>query len=229
VASDEILHELKRLANEKPLVISMSDLAASGGYFISMTGSPIVAYPDTITGSIGVLYGKPVLKGLYDKVGITKDLLTRGKFANIDSDYTPLSDAEKQKLHEGLVSTYTSFVSKVATARKKSYNDIDQIAQGRVWMGEAAAHNGLVDDLGGLDLAVQMIRQRAKLPPNAGVNLVSFPPKRSLLDMIFSSNPESLAEARAGQALRSITSELPSPAVMQGGMLEIMPYRIRLK
>jgi protease-4 len=229
VASDEILHELKRLAKEKPLVISMSDLAASGGYFISMTGNPIVAYPDTITGSIGVLYGKPVLKGLYDKLGITKDLLTRGKFANIDSDYTPLSDAEKQKLHDGLVSTYTSFVSKVATARRKSYNDIDQIAQGRVWMGEAAAHNGLVDDLGGLDKAVELIRQRAKLPPKAGVDLVSFPPKRSLLDMLFSSNPESLADMQAGQALRSITEELPSPAVMRGGMLEIMPYRIRLK
>jgi ClpP class serine protease len=96
-------------------------------------------------------------------------------------------------------------------------------------MGEAAAHNGLVDNLGGLDVAVQMIRQRAKLAPNAGVNLVSFPPKRSLLDMIFSSNPESVAEAQAGQALQSLTKELPSPAVMRGGMLEIMPYRIRLK
>ncbi|HJY07283.1 MAG TPA: signal peptide peptidase SppA, partial [Bryobacteraceae bacterium] len=229
VASDEILHQLKRLAREKPLVISMSDLAASGGYFISMTGSPIIAYPDTITGSIGVLYGKPVLRGLYDKLGIKKDLLTRGKFATIDSDYTPLSDGEKQKLHEGLSSTYTSFVTKVATARKKSYNEIDQIAQGRVWMGEAAMHNGLVDDLGGLDRAVQMIRQRAKLPPSADVNLVSFPPKRSLLDMIFSSAPESLAEAQAGRALRSITGEWPSPAVMRGGILEIMPYRIRLK
>ena len=229
VASDEILHQLKRLAREKPLVISMSDLAASGGYFISMTGSPIIAYPDTITGSIGVLYGKPVLRGLYDKLGIKKDLLTRGKFATIDSDYTPLSDGEKQKLHEGLSSTYTSFVTKVATARKKSYNEIDQIAQGRVWMGEAAMHNGLVDDLGGLDRAVQMIRQRAKLPPSADVNLVSFPPKRSLLDMIFSSAPESLAEAQAGRALRSITGEWPSPAVMRGGILEIMPYRIQLK
>ena len=223
VASDEILHELKRLAKEKPLVISMSDLAASGGYFISMTGNPIIAYPDTITGSIGVLYGKPVLKGLYDKLGITKDLLTRGKFANIDSDYTPLSDPEKQKLHDGLISTYTSFVSKVATARKKSYNDMDQIAQGRVWMGEAAAHNGLVDDLGGLDKAVELIRQSAKLPPKAGVDLVSFPPKRSLLDMLFGSNGRVRLPKRSQSGAALDYRRMPSPAVMRGGMLKIMP------
>jgi protease IV len=161
VASDEILHEVKLLAAEKPLVISMSDVAASGGYFISATGDPIVAYPNTVTGSIGVIYGKPNLHGLYDKLGVTKELLMRGKFAGIDSDYTPLSDAEKQKLHQGIEATYRSFVTKVATARKKTYDQIDPLAQGRVWMGAQASSNGLVDHLGGLNEARTKRRNNA--------------------------------------------------------------------
>lgn len=228
VASDEILHELKLLAAKKPLVISMSDLAASGGYFISMTGNPVIAYPDTITGSIGVLYGKPNLHGLYDKLGVTKDMLTRGRFADMDSDYKPLSDAEKQKLHDGILSTYRSFVTKVAAARKKTYDEIDPIAQGRVWMGAQAHKNGLVDQLGGLNVAVQLIRERAKLGANEPVNLISYPPRRSLLDALFNANPETMAQARAEQYLNSVTGGLPSPAMMRGGVLALMPYRITI-
>jgi protease-4 len=228
VASDEILHELKLLAAKKPLVISMSDLAASGGYFISMTGNPIVAYPDTITGSIGVIYGKPNLHGLYDKIGVTKDMLTRGRFADIDSDYKPLSDAEKQKLHDGIMSTYRSFVTKVAAARKKTYDEIDPIAQGRVWMGAQAHKNGLVDRLGGLNVAVQLIRERAKLGANEAVNLISYPPRRSVLDALFNSSPETMAEAKAESYLRSITGLRSSQALMRGGILELMPYTITI-
>ncbi len=224
VASDEILHELRLLSAEKPLVISMSDLAASGGYFISMTGDPIVAYPDTITGSIGVIYGKPNFHGLYEKLGVTKDLLSRGKYADIDSDYTPLSEAERQKLHEGIESTYHSFVSKVAAARKRNYDQIDSIAQGRVWMGAQANKNGLVDRLGGLDTAVQMIREKAKLKEE--VNLVPYPPRRSLFDSLFNTSPEALAQARTEQYARTLVRDLPSPSLLRGGILTLMPYRI---
>jgi protease-4 len=229
VASDEILHEMRLLAAEKPVVISMSDVAASGGYFISMTGDPIVAYPNTITGSIGVIYGKPNLRGLYDKIGITKDLLSRGRFADIDSDYKPLSDAERQKLHEGIASTYRSFVTKVAAARKKAYDQIDPLAQGRVWMGAQANKNGLVDRLGGLDAAVQLIRERAKLGANASVNLISYPPRRSLLEMLLSSNPETLAETKAAKYVKTVVGAWPSPSLLRGGMLELMPYRISIR
>jgi protease-4 len=229
VASDEILHELKLLASEKPLVISMSDLAASGGYFISMTGDPVVAYPDTITGSIGVVYGKPNLHGLYDKIGVTKDLLTRGPYAAIDSDYTSLSDLEKQKLHEGIAATYKSFVTKVAAARKKTYDQIDPIAQGRVWMGAQASKNGLVDRLGGIDTAVQMIRERAKLPADASIDLVSYPPRRSLVEMLLSGNPDALTEAAVAKSLQKLLGDMPSPALMHGGVLAIMPYRISIR
>jgi protease IV len=229
VASDEILHEVKLLAAEKPLVISMSDVAASGGYFISATGDPIVAYPNTVTGSIGVIYGKPNLHGLYDKLGVTKELLMRGKFAGIDSDYTPLSDAEKQKLHQGIEATYRSFVTKVATARKKTYDQIDPLAQGRVWMGAQASSNGLVDHLGGLNEAVQLARQKAKLGPNEEIMLVPFPPKRSLFDVLFNSNTDSMVDAQVSRTLKSVLGFQPNAALVKGGILEVLPYTVTFR
>jgi protease-4 len=96
VASDEIWRQMNLLSKKKPLVFSMSDLAASGGYYIAMTGDPIVAYPETMTGSIGVVFGKPNLHGLYDKLGITKDSVERGKHAGIDSDYASLTPDERR-------------------------------------------------------------------------------------------------------------------------------------
>lgn len=228
VASDEILHELKLLSEAKPTVISMSDYAASGGYFIAMTGSRIVAYPDTLTGSIGVLYARPNLHDLYNKLGINESILTRGKFADMDSDYVPLSDAAKQKLHESILLTYQSFVSKVAVARKKTYDQIDPIAQGRVWMGSQASQNGLVDELGGLDRAVALIRQQAKLPATGETNLVMFPGRRNLFDILMSSSSDDAVSALADERIRKMLHGLPSPALLRGGILRLMPYRIEV-
>ena len=98
IASDDILHEAKLLSAKKPVVISMSDLAASGGYFIAMTGDPVVAYPNTLTGSIGVFFGKVNLKGLFDKVGLSTYVLKRGRFADIDSTTAPLDEEQRAKL-----------------------------------------------------------------------------------------------------------------------------------
>jgi protease-4 len=229
VASDEILHEMKLLSAEKPLVISMSDYAASGGYFISMTGDQIVAYPNTITGSIGVIYGKFTLKDLYNKLGIEKEILQRGKFADIDSDYHTMSDAAKEKLHEGIVSTYHSFVSKVAEARKKSYDQIDPIAQGRVWMGTQAKENGLVDELGGLDKAVALIRKRAKLPPDGDVTLIAYPQRRSFFEILTSTNTDQAMDAAAERKIGQTLGFRPSKALMEGGILTLMPYQINVR
>ncbi len=226
VASDEILHELKLLSREKPLVVSMSDVAASGGYFMSMTGDPVIAYPDTITGSIGVLYIRPNIRGLYDKLGIHEDTLTRGKMADIDSESIPLSDAAKQKLHESIEATYKAFVTKVAAARKKTYDQIDPLAQGRVWMGAEAHDNGLVDQLGGFDEAVSLIRKRAHLPPNGATNLILYPPRRTLFQVLTESSPEAVESAAAEDKLRSALPGLPGPALLKGGLLRILPYRL---
>lgn len=226
VASDEILHELKLLSAVKPLVISMSDVAASGGYFISMTGDPVFSYPDTITGSIGVLYLRPNFKGLYDKLGIQSNLLTRGQLAALDSVSQPLSEAGRRKLHESIEATYRSFVGKVASARKRNYDQIDAIAQGRVWMGDPARQNGLVDQLGGLDQAVALIRKKAKLAADGETNLVMYPPRRSLLDILTNASPETIEGEAAESRIRKLAPELPSRALLKGGVLRMLPYRV---
>ncbi len=229
VASDEILHELKLLSDAKPLIVSMSDVAASGGYFISLTGDPIVSYPDTITGSIGVLYVRPNLHGLFDKLGIQTDSLKRGKLADMDFPDVPLSDAAQQKLHESIQTTYQSFVGKVATARRKTYGQIDAIAQGRVWMGAQARENGLVDQLGGLDQAIATIRQRAHLSPTGETNLVMFPPRRSLFEVLANSSSDLGADAAIESRLRKTVAGLPGSAILKGGILRILPYKLTVQ
>jgi protease-4 len=229
VASDEILHELKLLSAAKPLVISMSDVAASGGYFISMTGDPVVSYPNTITGSIGVLYIRPNLRGLFDKLGLQMETLARGKMAGIDSVAEPLSDAAQQKLHDSILATYRSFVGKVASARKKNFDQIDAIAQGRVWMGTQARENGLVDELGGLDQAIALIRKKANLSASGDTNLVAYPPRRSLYEVLSNASPDALENSFAESRIRKQLPGLPSRALLEGGMLRMLPYRLSVQ
>ena len=226
VASDEILHELKLLAGEKPLVISMSDVAASGGYFISLTGNPVISYPNTLTGSIGVLYVRPNVHGLLDKLGVSQDGISRGKLSDMENISEPLSDAAQQKLHESISATYRSFVGKVATARKKTYDQIDALAQGRVWMGAQAQQNGLVDQLGGLDQAVALLRQKAHLSADGKTNLILYPPRKSLLEVLASSSTDSNADALAMTKLRKLAPGLPGPAMFRGGIMKLLPYRL---
>jgi len=185
-ASDEILHELKLLSRMKPLVVSMSDLAASGGYFISVTGDPIVSYPNTITGSIGVLYVKPSVHDHYNKLGIQEELLTRGKLADIDSESQPLSDAGRQKLHESIEATYVSLVRQDAAARKKSYDQIDPLAQGRVWKGAQALQNAPVEQLVGLKRAIALVRHHSERPATGVTILIIHPPRRTLSELLHS-------------------------------------------
>jgi protease-4 len=224
VASDDILRELKLLSGKKPVVISLADVAASGGYYIAMTGDPVVAYPDTFTGSIGVLYGKLNLRGLYDKLGIQKETLTRGRFADIDSDYQPLSEAGHKKLRESVDSVYRTFLARVAEARKRKPEEIDTVGQGRVWTGAQARERGLVDELGGLDRAVEMLRAKARIPAEERIRLVPYPPKRSLLDLLLSRSAETALDAR----LRELTKEFDLRLWARGGMLKVMPYSIRV-
>ena len=232
IASDEIWREMNLLSKKKPLVISMSDTAASGGYYIAMTGDPILAYPGTLTGSIGVVFGKPDLKGLYNKLGITKDGLTRGRFADIDSDYKALGPVELAKLREGIDASYRDFVAKVAEARRKPFATIEEVAQGRVWLGSQARPRGLVDELGGLDRAVEAIKQKAKIPAGERVTLVPYPPRRSIFDVLLRRGGEEAVEAglesRLGPLVRvwrRVRERLP----LEGGLLRIMPYAIEVR
>lgn len=227
IASDEILHEAKILSKKKPLVISMGDLAASGGYYVAVTGDPIIAYPNTLTGSIGVIFERFNLRGLYDKIGIDKQLLTRGRYADIDSEYVPLSEAERQKITGQIDAFYRAFVSRVADGRKKPFDQIEPLAQGRVWLGAQAKQNGLVDQLGGLDRAIEVLKQQAHIAPSERVTLVPYPGKRSIFDLLFRSQMDASAEVKT--RLDSIFGRLPWQALSQQGFLKIMPYSISVR
>jgi protease-4 len=232
-ASDDMWRAMNDLHTKKPVVISMSDDAASGGYYMAMSGDPLVAYPATITGSIGVVFGKPNLHGLYDKLGITKDYVSRGRFALIESDYSSLSEPERQKLREGIDSEYEDFVSRVATARRKPASVIEPLAQGRVWLGDQAKSNGLVDELGGLDRAIELVKAKAGIARSTGVSLTVFPPKRSLLEVILASNTDAEADtvlSAAGLApVRAAWHDASLRVWMRGGMLRMMPFSIQIK
>jgi protease-4 len=225
IASDDIWREMNLLSRKKPVVISMSDVAASGGYYMAMTGDPIVAYPGTFTGSIGVVFGKANLRGLYDKIGVTKETLTRGRYAAVDSDYGPLSPDARAKLREGIDSTYHAFVSRVAQARKRKYEEVEPLSQGRVWLGSQAKANGLIDEIGGLDRAVELIKAKARLPKDAKVTLVAYPPKRSVLDLAFGRGRDNEIDALLRGTLKRWQIRLWS----QGGLMRVMPYSIEIR
>jgi len=237
-ASDEMWRAMNQLSRKKPMVISMSDAAASGGYYMAMTGDPIVAYPATETGSIGVVFGKPNLHGLYDKVGVSKDSVSRGRFAMIESDYQPLTDAERRKLREGIDSTYEDFVGKVAKARKKTFAEIEPVAQGRVWLGNQAKQKGLVDELGGLDRALELVKQKAGIPATSHVSLVLYPGKRSVFDVLFRSGTDAEAEAMLSHfglgardlgPFRAPWHDERLRVWLRGGMLRMTPYSFEFR
>ena len=224
-ASDAIWREMNLLSKKKHMVISMSDTAASGGYYIAMTGDPVVAYPGTFTGSIGVVFGKANLHGLYDKLGVSKELLSRGRFADIDSDYQPLSPAGRDKLRSAMDDNYHSFVTKVAEARRRKFDQIEPLAQGRVWLGSQAKANGLIDELGGLDRALDLVKEKAKIPKSQRVTLVTYPPKRSVFDILFGQTGENAMESRLGGFLKGWQLRLWA----RGGMMRLMPYTIEVR
>lgn len=226
IASDDILHEVKNLSQKKPLIISMGDLAASGGYYISMSGDPIVAYPNTLTGSIGVIGGRLNIKGLYDKLGINVELLQRGRYAEIDSDYAPLTDDERQKIEHQVDQVYQAFLSRVSTGRKRPVGQIEELAQGRVWLGEQARKNGLVDELGGLDRALEMVKKRAGIAASEKVTLVSYPPKRTIFEMLASHQDET---PMIDVQVRKLLGNLPVHSMLDGGTLKVMPFAIQVK
>ena len=186
-ASDAIWRELVLTRDEKkdrPLVVSMSDLAASGGYWIAMASPYIVAQPGTLTGSIGVITGKFVTGGVYEKLGANIDGVSFGKNANIASPARPFSDSERAKIEAMMQDTYDEFVEKAAQARNMPPEKLDAVAQGRVWTGRQAKAIGLVDELGGLSHAIAAAKQRAKIAADADVEVVVYPPRRSVYELL---------------------------------------------
>ena len=186
-ASDAIWRELQISKTERadrPLVASMSDLAASGGYYIAMPAQVIVAQPSTLTGSIGIFGGKVVTGGVYEKLGAHIESTSIGKNAEIESPARQFNQGELKKLNDQLQSFYDQFVEKVADSRHSTPEQIDMIAQGRVWTGRQAKQNHLVDELGGLDRAIAIAKQRAKIAADSDVEIVVYPPRKSFYELL---------------------------------------------
>jgi protease-4 len=184
IASDIIWREVLLTKNQKPLIASMSDVAASGGYYIAMPAHAIVAEPSTLTGSIGVVLTKFDIDGTLKPLGLNMEGVSRGKYANMYSPVRPFSPEERARMAENMQATYDTFVEKAAQGRNTTPEKIDAIGQGRVWTGRQAKDIGLVDELGGLDRAIALAKQRAKIAQDADVEIVVYPPKRSFYDIV---------------------------------------------
>jgi protease IV len=235
-ASDVIWRELmisKSGDNARPLIVSMSDLAASGGYYIAMAGDVIVAQPATLTGSIGIYAGKFVTGGTFAKFGANIEATSDGKHAEIFSPDRKFTDDERGKINESMQAFYDQFVEKVAEARHTTPEKIDQIAQGRVWTGQQAKQVGLVDQLGGLQEAIAVAKQRAKIAADEEVELVVYPPRRSFYEVL-SESFDSPADRATSQSIvsflssrdrRALTALLaPYRLFRSGEVLAHMPY-----
>ncbi len=187
IASDVIWRELAVTRDEKrerPLVASMSDLAASGGYYVAVAAPTIVAQPATLTGSIGIYGGKFVVGGTYDRLGANIEATTIGRNAAMLSPDRPFTDSEREELREQMRSFYQGFIAKVAAARKLPVERVDQLGQGRVWTGSQARQHGLVDALGGLDRAIALAKERAGIAAETEVEIVTYPPRRTLAELL---------------------------------------------
>jgi protease-4 len=182
LASDLIWREVMLIQREKPVVVSMGDVAASGGYYIAMAAGTIVAHPSTLTGSIGVFGGKLNMKGFYNKIGLTKEIIAHGQNATLYSDYGGFTPTERERVEKMMKTVYKDFVNKAATGRDKSFDDIDEIAQGRVWTGKQAKALGLVDELGGLDTALSIAKEQAGFAADDKVNLIVLPRQKPFLE-----------------------------------------------
>ncbi|HEX9039676.1 MAG TPA: signal peptide peptidase SppA [Trebonia sp.] len=193
-ASDVIWREVVKLrASGKPVIVSMGDVAASGGYFISVPADVIVTQPGTITGSIGVFMGKPVLRELFGRAGVATDTVADGagaEMATMFSSSRPFSEAEWARINEWLDAVYADFTQKVAEGRRLSVERVHELARGRVWTGADAIANGLADEAGGLREAIAIARKRAGLPADAPVRSY---PRLGPLDQL---RPAESSEAR---------------------------------
>jgi protease-4 len=226
-ASDVIWREMGLARKAKPVVVSMGDVAASGGYYIAMGGDAIVAQPGTITGSIGVFGGKFSLRGLYDKIGVTKEILSHGRNAALFTEYRPWNDEERAKVRSLMVSFYETFVTKAAQGRHKTYDEVDRIAQGRVWTGSEALKVGLVDRLGGLDVALTIAKERAKLGKDQDVALVVLPQRKSFFETLMERQEENVAERVLPADVRSVLRWISS---LNGtGPIARLPFELSVR
>ena len=196
LGSDLMGHEVEITVGVKPVVVSMVDVAASGGYHISYRASKIVADPMTITGSIGSISGKFNMKGFYEKLGITFDHVERGPMATIESDLRDFTPEERARFEENHWNGFNDWLRDVAEHRDMSFEDAEKLAHGRVWTGRQAVANGLVDEIGDLKHAIELAGQLAGIPADEQVTVEHFPKQKGLLESLMSGDNAAATAAR---------------------------------
>ncbi len=241
LASDLMWFALENAKAKKPVVVSMGDVAASGGYYISTNANKIVAQPSTLTGSIGVFMGKPVVRGFYDWLGISEEYVLRGKNAGIFRETVKWTPEERAKMESQTNSIYfDNFLPKVASGRDISTERANELGQGRVWTGTQARSNGLVDEFGGLEKAIQVAKELANLPADKDVRRIVFPQPRPFLETIFGDD-EGAQLSTDKKTQRAIAATLPEDArralrfsamfdqAKRGDALLVLPFELHIK
>jgi protease-4 len=211
LASEVIRREVYLAHNVKPVVVSMSDVAASGGYWLAMSSDKIVAEPNTLTASIGVLGGKFNIAGLYSLLGLSTDHVATSDNATLESDQQDFTPEQRAYFQKSLQETYQNFIQGVASGRHLSVDAVDRIGKGRVWTGAQAKGLGLVDDLGGLDRAIAMAKDLAHIPATSSVHLVRLPEEKTPWQELF--NPSEREMGIRIQEMRQLSQDtVVSPA-----------------
>ncbi len=221
LASDLICHHLKVIAEKKPIIVSMSDVAASGGYLIGLGASKIVAEPFTLTGSIGVISGKFNLQNLYEKLGVIKESITRGKSALMFSSSRGFTKTEEENLLKMMKSLYNRFVERVAIERKKDFEKAERLSRGRVWTGRQAKDHGLIDEIGGMRLAIDVAKREAGIPETVSpvIRFISKPK-----GLQFDPFAKSIVMKQQFEVLVELVTDLNDEPI-----LALMPFWIRIR
>ena len=239
LASDLMWHELEALDGKKPFIVSMGDVAASGGYYIAMGADRIFAEPGTLTGSIGVVGGKIAFEKFFEKIGITTSVVQRGKNSGVLSITTPFSDSEKVAMQKMLNDIYAQFTTKAAAGRKMEVDKLEKMARGRVYTGAQALQLGLVDELGTLADAIAHAKKAAGLDPDQKLERLDLPKPTSPFEALF--GPIDPSETRLQSPGSALLKHLPEEVASQLRGLQIyellakeraltvLPYRVLVK
>ncbi len=230
LASELIWREIELTKKVKPVIVSMGDLAASGGYYIACNADKIIAEPTTITGSIGVFGMLPNVKGLADKWGINAEQVTTNKNSIPYSFFEPMNEEQEAFIKEGINDIYELFTNRVADGRGMTQDDVKAIAQGRVWTGVDALSNGLIDELGGLELALKYAAEAAEIED---YKIKEFPVFEKDLDKVLQSfglakAKEDILKEELGEANYKVLKEIKSMSEQKGVQL-LFPFNTEIK
>ncbi len=228
LASDLIWRATQMARAKKPVIVSMSDVAGSGGYYIAAGGTQIVAQPGTLTGSIGVVMARPDIRGLLAKLGVTTETLIRGKYARLEDIASGLTPDERAKMVGAMQHIYDVFVDRVAAGRKLTRERVNEIGRGRVWTGAQAKERGLVDELGGFTRAIELAKQAAGLAIDEEVRLVFYPHRKNVLERLanYVETRTTIALPASWQRAAAVLAPLDFP---DGAMLALMAETIAIR